>query len=323
MIADGYNLVFRKSNSGSANRISGYKESEMSLEFAYYPGCGAKQVQKEADEAARAVCQELDIGLFDMPNATCCGAVSLRETKPAFSLAVAARILSEAEAQGRDLVTICNTCLQTLSYANYRFKTEPEILEKINKVLSEAGVRPFEATIKVHHLLWVMTDLVDQTMLKSRIKRPLNGLRVAPFYGCHNLRPEHIYDGEAGEKADHLHRLIATLGGDPVSYDGQDKCCGFHVMLSDQEEMKGMVAKNCLSAKNAGAEVMISPCTLCDMAMGAYQGVAEKSVGKFIGLPEMNFAQLLGAAMEIDEKKLGLNRLHISPRPTLSARGVL
>ncbi|NGZ29452.1 MAG: heterodisulfide reductase subunit B, partial [Magnetococcales bacterium] len=65
----------------------------MSLEFAYYPGCAAKQVQKEADWAARAVCKELGIGLHAMPRSTCCGAVSLRESKPAFSLAVAARIL--------------------------------------------------------------------------------------------------------------------------------------------------------------------------------------------------------------------------------------
>ncbi|MBF0285455.1 MAG: CoB--CoM heterodisulfide reductase iron-sulfur subunit B family protein [Magnetococcales bacterium] len=295
----------------------------MSLEFAYYPGCAAKQVQKEADWAARAVCAELGIGLHDMPKSTCCGAVSLRETKPAFALAVAARILSEAEAMGKNLCTICNTCLQSLSYANYRLRHEPEILEKINAVLKESGVRPYQASINVYHLLWVLTDQVDPKVLRSKVKKPLNGLRVAPFYGCHNLRPEAIYDSKAGEKADHLDRLITLLGGEPVAYDGHDKCCGFHVMLSDKIEMRSMVAKNCLSAKGAGAEVMISPCTLCDMSMGAYQGIAESSLGVSINLPEMNFAQLVGAAMGIDEGKLGMGRLHVSPRPVLSARGVV
>ncbi len=295
----------------------------MSLEFAYYPGCAAKQVQKEADWAARAVARELDIALHPMPRSTCCGAVSLRETKPAFSLAVAARILSEAEAQGRDLATICNTCLQTLTQANHRFKTEPELLEKINHVIIQAGVRPYEAKIKVHHLLWVITDMVDQETLKSKIKRPLNGMRVAPFYGCHNLRPAEIFDSAAGEEADHLDRLITTLGGEPVAYDGHDKCCGFHVMLSDKTEMRTMVAKNCLNAKGAGAEMMITPCTLCDMAMGAYQGPAEKTVGKFIDLPEMNFAQLLGLAMNLEAGDLGINRLHVDPRAALTTRGML
>jgi succinate dehydrogenase / fumarate reductase cytochrome b subunit len=84
----------------------------MSLEFAFYPGCAGKQIQQEAETAAQAVARELGITLHAMPRATCCGAVSLRETKPAFSLAVAARILTEAEAKGHDLCTICNTCLQ-------------------------------------------------------------------------------------------------------------------------------------------------------------------------------------------------------------------
>ncbi|MEO5339185.1 MAG: CoB--CoM heterodisulfide reductase iron-sulfur subunit B family protein [Magnetococcus sp. MYC-9] len=295
----------------------------MSLEFAYYPGCAAKQVQKEADWAAQAVARELGIGLHPMPQATCCGAVSLRESKPAFALAVAARILSEAEAQGRHLVTICNTCLQTLSYANHRFRTEPELLEQINHVIVQAGVRPYKATILVYHLLWVITDQLDPDRVKEKIRRPLNGLRVAPFYGCHNLRPEEIFDSKAGEKADHLDRLIQLMGGTPVAYDGHDKCCGFHVMLSDATEMRTMVAKNCLSAKGAGAEVLITPCTLCDMAMGAYQKLAEDTVGQEINLPEMNFAQLLGIAMNISTETLGIRRLHVDPHAALAERGVV
>ncbi|MEO5353012.1 MAG: CoB--CoM heterodisulfide reductase iron-sulfur subunit B family protein [Magnetococcus sp. XQGC-1] len=295
----------------------------MSLEFAYYPGCAAQQLQKEADSSAQAVAQALGIVLHPMPQASCCGAVSLRETKPAFALAVAARILSEAEAAGRHLVTICNTCLQSLSYANHRFKNEPELLEKINRLIVQAGVRPYKATIQVQHLLWVITDQVDPDLLRSKIKRPLKGLRVAPFYGCHNLRPEEIFDSQAGEKADHLDRLIQLLGGTPVAYDGHDKCCGFHVMLSDATEMRAMVAKNCLSAKGAGAEVMITPCTLCDMSMGSYQKAAEAVSGQKINLPEMNFAQLLGIAMNISSDTLGIQRLHVCPYDALASRGVI
>ncbi|MBF0611125.1 MAG: heterodisulfide reductase subunit B [Magnetococcales bacterium] len=295
----------------------------MSLQFAYYPGCAAKQIQREADWAAQAVCQELGITLHPMPRASCCGAVSLRETKPAFSLAVAARILSEAEAMGKNLLTICNTCLQTLSHANYRLTNEPELLEKINGVLQASGVRPYKATIKVYHLLWVITDQVDANLLRSKVKKPLKDLQVAPFYGCHNLRPEEIYESKAGESADHLDRLITLLGGQPVSYRGKDRCCGFHVMLSDKTEVHNMVAINCQNAKKAGAQIMVTPCTLCDMVMGSVQGMAEKSLGLSIQLPEMNFAQLLGLALGIDEKRLGISRLHVDPKPALQAKGVM
>ena len=295
----------------------------MALEFAYYPGCAAKQVQKEADWSAHEVCKALDITLHDMPRSTCCGAVALQESKPAFALAVHARILSEAEAMGKDLCTICNTCLQSLTRSNYRFRHEPELLEKINGVLKQSGVRPYEGSVKVLHLLWVITDQVDQELLKKKITKPLNGLRVAPFYGCHNLRPEAIFDGKAGQEADHLDRLITLMGGAPVSYDGHDKCCGFHVMLSDATEMRTMVGNTCMNAKDAGADVIISPCTLCDMSLGAYQAMAEKVINKPIGLPELNFSQLLGAAMGIDKGKLGLGRLHVDPKPVLQSKGVL
>lgn len=295
----------------------------MSLEYAYYPGCAAKQVQKEAASSAEAVAEVLGISLKHMPRSTCCGAVSLRESKPAFSLAVAARILSEAEAMGRDLCTICNTCLQTLSHANHRFMQDAELLENINAVLRRAGVRPYEASIKVYHLLWVITEQVDPELLKSKIVRPLNGMNVAPFYGCHSQRPEEIFDARKSDKVDQLDQLIRTLGGNAVDYEGKDKCCGFHVMLSDKIEMRTMVGENCLDAKDNGAEIMISPCTLCDMAMGAYQAPAEKVIGKSIDLPEMNFAQLLGVAMGIDDEKLGMKRLHVDPAPALAKRNVI
>ncbi|MBF0342297.1 MAG: CoB--CoM heterodisulfide reductase iron-sulfur subunit B family protein [Magnetococcales bacterium] len=293
----------------------------MSLEFAYYPGCAAKQIQREADQAARAVCQELGIGLLAMPKASCCGAVSLRETKPAFALAVSARILSEAEAMGKDLVTICNTCLQTISQANHRLRNEPELLEKINAVLVESGVRPYGGSIQVRHLLWVVTDLLDPRMVRSKITRPLKGLRVAGFYGCHSLRPEEIFT-ETKQEGEHLERLIELMGGVPVNYVGKDRCCGFHVMLSDKKEVHNMAAKNCLSAKDAGAQVMITPCTLCDMIMGSVQELAGKTVQRTINLPEMNFAQLLGLSMGISNERLGISRLHIDPSPALASVGL-
>ncbi|MBF0613528.1 MAG: hypothetical protein G8237_00235 [Magnetococcales bacterium] len=295
----------------------------MTLEFAYYPGCAAKQIQREADQAARAVCQELGITLKNMPRASCCGAVSLRETKPAFAMAVAARILSEAEAMGKDLVTICNTCLQTLTHANYRLSNEPELRDKINAVLTESGVRPYEGSIKVRHLLWVVTDLVDPRILSSRITKPLKGLRIAGFYGCHSLRPEEIFNHTTQQaEGRHLERLIRLMGGVPVEYVGQDRCCGFHVMLSDKHEMHAMVAKNCLSAKDAGAQIMITPCTLCDMIMGSVQQIAEKSVQRTINLPEMNFAQLLGLSMGISKDQLGISRLHVDPTAALASVGL-
>lgn len=294
------------------------------LNFAYYPGCAAKQIQKEADWSARAIAKKLGITLHDMPKATCCGAGNLQETDLAAALAVNARIFSQAEEMGMDIVTICNTCLQTFTFANHRFQTEPELLESINNVLIKAGVRPYKGTIDVKHLTWVMVDDIGVDKVKKQIKNPLNGLKVAPFYGCHSLRPNEIFKGRGGtvNGPKYLESLIDAMGGESVDYYGKDKCCGFHYMLVNENEFLNMAGGHSLQAKQSGAEVMVSPCTLCDMALGAYQSRSEAAMGQKIELPEMSISQLIGAAMGIDRRSLGFHRLHQDPRKSMSARGM-
>jgi len=292
------------------------------LNFAYYPGCAAKQIQKEADWSARMVAERLGIKLHDMPAASCCGAGNLQEHDPAAALAVNARIFSQAEEMGMDICTICNTCLQTFTYANERLKREPDLRAKINDILVKAGVRPYEGTIDVKHFIWVMVDDVGLEKVKKHIKEPINGLKVAPFYGCHSMRPREIFNGRGGQAPRYLDDIITAIGGESVNYSGKDKCCGFHYMLVNENDFLKMSGGHSLAAKDAGAEVMVSPCTLCDMALGAYQARAEKKLGKSIELPEMSIQQLVGAAMGMGYKELGMHRLHQDPRAVLKARGV-
>ncbi|PIZ30534.1 MAG: hypothetical protein COY40_04430 [Alphaproteobacteria bacterium CG_4_10_14_0_8_um_filter_53_9] len=294
------------------------------LNYAYYPGCAAKQIQKEADWSARAVSEKLGVSLHDMHGATCCGAGNLQEHDPAAGLAINARIFSQAEEMGMDIVTICNTCLQTFSFANERLKAEPELLEKVNAILVKAGVRPYQGTIDVKHFIWVLIDDVGEETLKKHVVNPLNDLQVAPFYGCHGLRPNEVFNGRGGRLAgpQYMEKLIRIMGGESVDYYGKDKCCGFHYMLLNEKEFLHMSGGHSLEAKNHGAEVMVSPCTLCDMALGAYQSRSEKAMGTKIGLPEMNISQLIGMAYGLDQKTLGLGRLHTDPRPVMKSRGV-
>jgi succinate dehydrogenase / fumarate reductase cytochrome b subunit len=294
------------------------------LNYAYYPGCAAKQIQKEADWSARAISAKLGIQLHDMPGATCCGAGNLQEHDPAAALAVNARIFSQAEEMGHDIVTICNTCLQTFTYANHRLVNEPELREKINGVLVKAGVRPYQGTIDVKHLIWVLIDDIGEDRLKAELKNPLNGLKVAPFYGCHAMRPNEIFQGRGGtvQGPQYLEKIIAALGAQSVDYYGKDKCCGFHYMLVNENEFLHMAGGHSLQAKQAGAEVMISPCTLCDFALGAYQSRSEKALGKTIGLPEMSVSQLIGAAFGLDQKALGFHRLHQDPTQAFKAHNI-
>ena len=291
------------------------------LKYAYYPGCAAKQVQKEADWSARAVCEALDIELHEMPKATCCGAGNLQEHDPAAALAINARIFSEAEEMGMDIVTICNTCLQTFRYAYDRLQDD-NIRSQINEVLVAAGVKPFENKMEPKHLVWVLVEELGVDAVKKHVSNPLNGLKVAPFYGCHSMRPSDIFHGRGGERPLYLDNLIEAIGGEVVNYSGKDKCCGFHYMLVKEDDFLSMSGGHALDAKSNGAEMMVSPCTLCDMALGAYQTRSEKKLKQKIDLPEMSIQQLIGTSMGIDGKTLGMSRLHTNPKKAFKARGV-
>lgn len=291
------------------------------FKYAYYPGCAAQQIQKEADWSARAICKELGIELYDMLDATCCGAGNLQETDPAAALAINARIFSQAEEMGMDIVTICNTCLQTFRYAYTRLQDD-DIRKKINGVLKKAGVKPFENKIEPKHLTWVLVEEFGADKLKEFVKNPLNGLKVAPFYGCHSLRPSTVYDHRGGERPGYLDVLIEAAGGEVLDYNGKDKCCGFHYMLAKEDYFLNMAGGHTLEAKEKGADLMTSPCTLCDMALGAYQGLSEKKIGQKIDLPEMSIQQLIGVSMGISGKKLGVHKLHQNPTKAFKSKGV-
>jgi len=167
-----------------------------------------------------------------------------------------------------------------------------------------------------------MVDDIGVEKVKSHVSNPLNGLKVAPFYGCHAMRPLEVFEGRGGEAPQYLDQLITAIGGTTVDYDGKDKCCGFHTMLVQEKTFLEMSGGHSLEAKQQGADVMVSPCTLCDLAMGAYQSRAEKHMGLKIDLPEMSISQLVGTAFGFDAKTVGLGRLHQDPRKVMKKHGM-
>ena len=167
-----------------------------------------------------------------------------------------------------------------------------------------------------------MVDDLGIDEVKKHVEKPLNGLKVAPFYGCHALRPYEVFNGRGGQSPQYLDTIIGAIGGESVDYNGKDKCCGFHTMLVQEDTFLKMSGGHSLEAKREGAEIMVSPCTLCDMALGAYQARSEKYLGQKIDLPEMSISQLVGTAFGLDHKKLGFNRLHQNPEKVFKSRGV-
>ncbi len=131
------------------------------------------------------------------------------------------------------------------------------------------------------NFLWLLVEDVGLETLKSKVKRPLEGLRVGPFYGCYVIRPKQRlgYDDHPDRDL-YLERVIETLGGEVVEYDGARRCCGFPVITMNRETSLKQAGTHVGDAIDAGADCLVTPCPLCHLNLDMQQPEAAKVVGR-------------------------------------------
>ncbi|MBI3397671.1 MAG: CoB--CoM heterodisulfide reductase iron-sulfur subunit B family protein [Deltaproteobacteria bacterium] len=292
------------------------------LQYAYYPGCASQAITKEANATTRKVAKILGLKLHDMPKANCCGAGLLTDYDYDLSIALNARIFAQAEEMGMDIMTICSTCLMVMSTANRDLKNDPKLLEKTNEVLSSVGIR-YNGTIKVKQLLWILAEDYGLDKLKTKVVKSLKNLKVAPFYGCHSLRPADALGFDDPEKPWSLEALIEALGAEAVEYHGKTKCCGFQVDLVAEGTALEMAGKRLLDAKGEGGRCMVTPCPFCHINLDNYQGISEKKLNQKIDMPVFHLAQLVGLALGMTAEELELSRHLVSTKDILKEANLL
>ncbi len=283
----------------------------MALKYALYPGCAAKGATPELFQSTMAIIGRLGIEVVELAAASCCGAGVVGEADPDTALALNARTFAQAERIGLDVMTICGTCQGVMGAANKRLKAEPELLARINGVLARDGIT-YRGTVQVKHLLWIVVREVGLQTLRDQVRIPLRDFRIAPFYGCYILRPSWDLGFDDPENPTSLEKVIRAVGGEAVAYAGRTKCCGFPVILEKEAIAVAMAGTNMKEAKEEGAEVMVTPCPLCHMSLDIYQDRAGRAVQSKLNLPILHLPQLLGLAMGVPAKELGLAR-HLIP----------
>lgn len=283
----------------------------MALTFALYPGCAAKGATPELYESTMAVIGRLGIDVVELEAASCCGAGVVGEADPDVALALNARTFAQAEQLGLDVMTICGTCQGVMGAANKRLKSEPGLLDRINHVLAKDGLT-YSGQVQVKHLLWIVVRDLGLHRLREELKVPFAEFRIAPFYGCYILRPSWDVGFDDPENPTSLERVIRAVGGEPVSYAGRTKCCGFPVILEKEAIAVAMAGANMKEARDEGADFMVTPCPLCHMSLDIYQDRAGRAVNARLDLPILHLPQLLGLAMGIPAGQLGVSR-HVIP----------
>ena len=280
------------------------------MRFAYYPGCVAQESGRELDMATRWVCRALGIELVEFPNFSCCGSGFVDEANEVLNIAINARNLAIAERAGLDILTICSTCQGMLTLAKVRMQ-DPKVKTRVDAALAPLGIH-YQGTVQVKHLLRVLTDDIGLATVKSKVRRPLQGMHVGAFYGCHLLRPADEMQSESGEEPHAFEDLLNAVGATPVDYRGRVMCCGFPIQFVRPTTASAIAGRQILDAKSHGADAMATPCPLCHISLDAYQNKASKEVHATLQMPVFHLPQVVGLALGASPEELGLSR-HLVP----------
>ncbi len=292
------------------------------MKIFYYPGCTVKTKAKNLEESAIAAMKELGVELIEISNWNCCGTVFGMATDDLVHQLAPLRNLLRVKEQGGDKVTtMCSMCYNTLKRANYLIREDEEKKTLLSDFMNEEPVR-YEGDVEIFHLLEVLRDVVGFEKIKEKIKAPLKGLKLDPYYGCMLTRPQEIGIDNL-ENPVILEELLTALGAEVIRDPMKTECCGSYHTVNAVEVVvdRGYGILN--SALKRGADAMVLSCPLCDYNMDHRQREITKKYADFASIPVFYFTQLLALALGLEVQVNHFDLHYVDPLPLLKERGLV
>ncbi|GAB4259760.1 MAG: heterodisulfide reductase-related iron-sulfur binding cluster [Deferrisomatales bacterium] len=286
-------------------------------QIGYYPGCSLHSLAREFDHSFRAVAEALGYRLAEPKGWTCCGASPAHRVDPYLGVKAPLVNLALAEASGfEELVAPCAACFNRFRAAAHEVRHDPELQGRLDRELGY----PYRDSVSVWSISSWLADAVGVEEIGRRVRRPLEGLRVASYYGCLLTRPPEVTGHPRPEYPMELDRVCQALGAEPVDWDDKTLCCGGSLAVPAKEVMLRLSRRIVEDAQQVGADVIAVACPLCDSNLDSRQlqmdGLARRT-------PVLYVTQLMALAFGLGEKAAGLGRKLVDPRPVLDEKGLL
>jgi heterodisulfide reductase subunit B len=274
------------------------------MNYLYYPGCSLTASAREYDLATRAVMAAAGVNLTEIEDWTCCGASVAAPISGLLSLSLSARNLALAEqtADVGQILVPCSACYLNLKKAHDALRNDTAGRARINDALAAVGLTA-TGSMRVRHLLDVLTVDLGARQLKPLLTRSLSGLSVAAYYGCQCLRPYREFDDP--ERPVSMEPLIEATGAAVHVWEMGGRCCGASLVSTQPE---AGLKRACAILKAArGADLIVTVCPMCQMNLDAWQAKASRMAGEDLSITVLYLPQLLGLAMGLDSGELGLD----------------
>ena len=299
---------------------------------AYYPGCALEGSGGPYDKSTRVLVKALGLEMENLKDYNCCGAMEVKNIHPMLQTYLSARNLAIASEQmGLDAVMApCNGCYHNLKKAEYETATSETAMQTVQDLARKADDPVYKGDVRTLHLLeWLMEELGTEG-IKQRISKSLNGIKIANYYGCMYTRPRQIFpekdQGEGSEssyKPHFMDDLLGAAGALNIDFPLKTACCGGAHTLSDSDTSTQLVLNIIQAAEDAGAEVIATECPTCHSGLEMHQIRAETEFGIKTNVKVLYFTQLLGLALGLSPRKLGIHENISDSIGYLKEKGVI
>ena len=274
------------------------------MKYLYYPGCSLEGSAREYDLSTRAFLTAVGAELLEIENWTCCGASAAEATSRNLALALPARNLALSEKTGgtKEILVPCSACYLNLKAVEEKVKHDAALLDRINAILAVEGLH-FAGRVHVRHLLEVIVRDIGPDLIAKKTARPLEGLSIAPYYGCQCLRPYPVFDDPEAPQS--MTPILEAAGATVHHWAMGGKCCGASHM--NTKMAVGMELVRSILSRARGADAVVTVCPMCQMNLEAYQGKISKFGGENLAVTVLYLPQLLGLALGLSEQEVRLD----------------
>ena len=256
--------------------------------ISYFPVCTLKTKAKELDRYARASAEALGFTLEELPDWQCCGGVYPMAKNEIATKLSSVRALVSAREKGQALLTLCYAFHNVIKQVNHDMQTDEDIQMKANNYMKLET--PYTGETEVLHYLEVLRDKVGFDKVAAAVKNPLTGKNIAAYYGCLLLRPGKVMQMDNPENPKILEDFIRAIGAEPVLYPQRNECCGGYMTMEEKSVAVSRSTTVMDSAKEFGAEMVITACPLCLYNLKKNSGSE---------LPVVYFTELLAEALGV------------------------
>lgn len=278
------------------------------MKLSYYPGCSLKGTAREYDWSIEWVAQKLGLQLEELPDWNCCGASSAHMTNHDLSQQLSARNLHLAQQSGRDVVVPCPACFARLRGAD----------QDQDRGRDDDGDTPPVQILSLTALL-NRAELLDA--IAAAVERPLQGLKVACYYGCLSMRPPQLTGALDYEHPQGLDTIVTALGAEPVRWSHKTECCSGSLGMTRPDIARSLIGDVLGAVRRGGGNAVVTDCPMCQANLDARQLDPKSNIDKAERMPVFYMTELIALALGRPHKRKYWRKHLVNPKGVLTALG--